>query len=146
MVALVAAIFIVPAFDSAALALTPAEKYANSAFRATNAQRAERGLTKLDRHKCLRRMAVAQAKRMANREEIFHQDLGRVLGRCNMQAAAENVAAGYKTGKAAVNQGFMKSPVHQLNILNPAWRKMGIGARKGEDGRWYICQLFGKKG
>lgn len=145
MVALLAAMFIVPALDSAAVALTAAEKYANSAFRATNAQRAERDLTKLDRHKCLRRKAVAQAKRMANREEIFHQDVGKVLVDCQMQAGAENVASGFKTGKAAVNQGFMKSPVHQLNIVNPAWRKMGIGARKGDDGRWYICQLFGKK-
>jgi uncharacterized protein YkwD len=144
-VALLAAALMVPALDTAAVAATAAEKYANSAFRATNAQRIERDLTKLDRHKCLRRMAVAHAKRMANREEISHQDLTKVLGRCNMQSVGENVAAGYKTGKAAVNKGWMNSPLHKLNIVNPAWRRMGIGARKGEDGRWYVSQLFGHK-
>ena len=146
MVALLAALLVVPALAPPAAALTAAEKYANSAFRATNVQRAEHDLTQLDRHKCLRRMAVVHAKRMAEAEEISHQDLTKVLGRCNMQSVGENVAVGYKTGKATVNQGWMNSPLHKANIVNPAWRKMGIGARKGEDGRWYVCQLFGKKG
>lgn len=143
--ALVAAMLIVPALAPPAAALTAAQKYANSAFRATNVQRAEHDLTKLDRHKCLRRMAVRHAKRMAGAEEISHQDLTKVLSRCNMQTVGENVATGYKTGKATVNKGWMNSPLHRLNILNPAWRKMGIGARKGEDGRWYVCQLFGER-
>ena len=140
-----AATLLVLALDSPAVALTAAEKYANSAFRATNAQRAELDLTRLGRHKCLIRMAAAQARRMANREEIFHQDLTKVLSGCDMQSVGENVAAGFRTGRAAVNKGWMRSPLHRLNIVNPTWRRMGIAARKGEDGRWYICQLFGRK-
>ena len=62
-----------------------------------------------------------------------------------MRPSGENVASGFKTGKATVNQGWMKSPGHRLNILNPVYRRMGIGARKGDDERWYVCQLFGRK-
>ena len=134
-----------PALDSSAVALTAAEKYARSAFKATNVNRVEHEVEKVDRHKCLRRLAVAQAKKMANREEIFHQDLGPVLTECGMRAVGENVASGFKSGKATVNQGWMKSPGHRVNILNPVYRLMGIGARKGDDDRWYVCQLFGRK-
>lgn len=145
LIALLLAALTVPALDSSAAALTAAEKYAQSAFKATNANRVENGISKVERHKCLRRLAVAQAKKMANRGEIFHQDLGPVLTACGMRAAGENVATGFKTGKATVNQGWMQSPSHKVNILNPVYRHMGIGARKGDDDRWYVSQLLGRK-
>jgi uncharacterized protein YkwD len=40
----------------------------------------------------------------------------------------------------------MKSPSHRANILNPSFTLMGIGARKGHNGRWYVSQVFGSKG
>lgn len=143
MVVVVATCGSVAALDSSAVALTPAQEYARSAFRATNHQRVENDLDKVNRNKCLRRKAVAQAKKMANREEIFHQDLVDLLADCSMSNVGENVASGFETGKAAV-KGWMNSPDHRLNILNPVYELMGIGARKSH-GTWYICQLFGKK-
>ena len=74
LMALLVAVLLVPALDSSAVALTAAEKYARSAFRATNVDRVEHEIDKVDRRECLRRLAVAQARKMANREEIFHQD------------------------------------------------------------------------
>lgn len=142
---LLLAVLAVPALVSPAVALTAAETYAHSAFKATNANRVDNGIDRVDLNRCLRRMAVVQARKMANREEQFHQDLVPVLTNCEMSNVGENVAFGYKSGRATVNQGWMKSPGHRLNILNPVFKRMGIGARKGEDGKWYVCQLFGKK-
>ena len=44
-----------------------------------------------------------------------------------------------------VNDGWMHSPGHRANILNPDYTLMGIGARKGHNGRWYVAQVFGHK-
>jgi uncharacterized protein YkwD len=41
-------------------------------------------------------------------------------------AAAENVAAGYAT-PAEVVQGWMDSPGHRENVLNPAYTQIGVG-------------------
>lgn len=42
------------------------------------------------------------------------------------QAAAENIAKGYKTPESVV-KGWMESPGHRANILNKNYGKMGIG-------------------
>ena len=125
--------------------VTPA-KYQRQAFTATNAQRAGQGLTALRPQDCLRKAAVRQARLMAQREQMFHQDVGAVLQECGLSTVGENVAYGYSSGKAVVNEGWMNSEGHRANILNPRFRLMGIGARKGHDGRWYVAQVFGRKG
>jgi uncharacterized protein YkwD len=120
-------------------------RYAEQAIVATNAQRTEAGLRELRANKCLRRAAVRQATRMAQREEMFHQDLGAVLSDCHLNAAGENVASGYPSGRSVVNHGWMHSEGHRANILNPLFTLIGIGARKGHDGQWYVAQVFGHK-
>jgi uncharacterized protein YkwD len=127
-----------------AQAQTPAGKYAKQAFAATNAARADHGVRALRANDCLRREAVRHAKRMAEQETVYHQDLGAVLRSCKLSAAGENVAYGYRTGRSVVNAGWMKSEGHRRNILNPSFRLMGIGAAKGHDGRWYVSQVFGR--
>ena len=126
-----------------AQAQTPAGKYAQQAFAATNANRTHNGLKALKASDCLKRAAVRQAKAMAQQEQIFHQDLGPLMRQCKLNTAGENVAYGYRTGKSVVNDGWMNSEGHRDNILNPSFRLMGIGARKGHDGRWYVAQVFG---
>ncbi len=128
-----------------AQAQSSAGKYARQAFTATNANRAHSGLQQLKASDCLKRFAVRQAKAMAQREAIFHQDLGAVMRGCKLNTAGENVASGYRTGKSVVNDGWMNSDGHRANILNPSFRLMAIGARKGHDGRWYVAQVFGRK-
>ena len=39
----------------------------------------------------------------------------------------------------------MRSSGHRANILNKGFRLMGIGARKGANGRWYVAQVFGTR-
>jgi uncharacterized protein YkwD len=131
---------------SPADARSAAGKYAQQAFTATNANRTHNGLKALKPDDCLKHAAVQQAKAMAAREEIFHQDLGRVLRKCKVSSAGENVAYGFPSGKSVVNDGWMNSEGHRDNILNPSFRLMGIGARKGHDGQWYVAQVFGRKG
>jgi uncharacterized protein YkwD len=120
-------------------------KYAQQAFTATNANRTHNGLKALKPSDCLKRAAVRQAKAMAKQEQIFHQDLGAVMRACKLNSAGENVAYGYRTGKSVVNDGWMTSEGHRANILNPSFKLMGIGARKGHNGRWYVSQVFGAR-
>jgi uncharacterized protein YkwD len=129
-----------------AQAQSSAGRYAQQAFTATNANRTQHGLKELKASDCLRRAAVRQAKAMAQQERIFHQDVGAMLRRCKLSTAGENVAYGYASGKSVVNDGWMNSEGHRANILNPSFRLMGIGARQGHDGQWYVSQVFGRKG
>jgi len=121
------------------------QEYARQAFTATNANRTDHGIRSLDANDCVKRAAVRQARLMAQQEQMFHQDLNRVLKDCGLDAAGENVAYGFPGGRSVVNDGWMKSAGHRANILNPRFRLMGIGARKGHDGRWYVAQVFGRR-
>lgn len=127
-----------------AQAAAPATRYANTAHAATNQERTARDLAPLRKNACLKRFATKQAARMANQRRIFHQDLGPILRRCGLSTVGENVAYGYRTGRAVVRQGWMKSPGHRENILRPQFRLMGIGAKKA-GGVWYTAQVFGRK-
>lgn len=119
--------------------------YQQQAFSATNAHRADRGLRPLRRQDCVQRAAVRQARLMAQREQVFHQDVGAVLEECGLSRAAENVEYGYPSGRSVVDDGWMGSPRQRAHILDPRFRLLGIGARKGHDGRWYVAQVFGAK-
>ena len=151
MARLAAAVATLTLLAATGTAAAPAEaqtregKYAQQAFAATNAKRVHNGLPALRANKCLRRAAVRQATLMAQREQMFHQDLGAVLKDCHLNAAGENVAAGYPNGTSVVNDGWMTSDGHRANILNASFRLMGIGARKGHNGKWYVAQVFGRR-
>lgn len=140
---LLAPVAVSPASASAA---SKASSYADRARTATNHHRAAHDLRTLRRGECVQRFAVRQAARMARRQEMFHQDLGPVLHQCHLNLVGENVAMGYPTGRATVNQGWMKSEHHRDNILDGRFAKMGIGARRGSDGVWYVSQLLARKG
>jgi uncharacterized protein YkwD len=141
-----AAVLVGTAGASADARSTDAEhKYAHEAFNATNANRAHHGLRALAPNHCVKHWAVHQAKLMAQQERMFHQDLYRVMRDCGLNTAGENVAYGFPSGRSVVNDGWMKSEGHRANILNTQFRLMGIGARKGHNGRWYVAQVFGRK-
>jgi uncharacterized protein YkwD len=120
-------------------------RYERQVFAATNGNRADNGVSALRLNDCLNHAAVRQAKAMAQREQIFHQDLGRVLRKCKLNTAGENVASGYRSGVSVVNDGWMNSAGHRDNILNPSFTLIGVGARLGHNGRWYVSQVFGHK-
>ena len=56
---------------------------------------------------------------------------------------AENAFCGYVTPDYAIN-GWMNSPGHRANLLDPAWREVGLGYYlRQSDGRGYVTQDFG---
>ncbi|GGD15713.1 CAP domain-containing protein [Nocardioides daphniae] len=128
-----------------AQAATAAQRYGAAAEKATNVARAKHDRVKLKGNPCLRKYARIQATKMARKKDIWHQDLNVVLKKCNMSWVGENVAVGYPSGKAVVNQGWMKSKGHRQNILRKQFRLGVVVARKGDDGRWYAAQVFGRR-
>lgn len=123
-----------------------AARYQRQAHRTTNDRRADEGLDELSKRGCVQRFAVRWAKTMAAEQQMYHQELGPIMDKCGLNAVGENVAYGYPTGRSVVDDGWMHSEGHRENILNPDWRLMGIGARQGSDGRWYVSQVFGREG
>jgi uncharacterized protein YkwD len=135
------ALWLVPAEASAARATT----YADAAFRATNAHRADEGRVQLREGACLTRMAERWARHMARTGRMVHQDLGPIARRCELSMVGENIAMGYPSGRAVVNRGWMHSEGHRANILRREYRLMGIGAARDSDGRWWASQVFGRR-
>ena len=118
-------------------------KYQHQARAVTNNNRANHDLAKLQKGECVQKYARRQARKMANQDRMFHQDLGVVLNKCGLTGVAENVAAGYPTGRAAV-KAWMNSPGHRANLLEPSYRKLGMAVRRSDDGTPYAAQVFGR--
>ncbi|MCL2365735.1 MAG: CAP domain-containing protein [Oscillospiraceae bacterium] len=57
------------------------------------------------------------------------------------QAAGENLAAGHRT-PYDVMRGWMNSPTHRDNIVNPDFGRMGVAIAVNEEGRLYWAQAF----
>lgn len=110
----------------------------------TNAIRVDNDRVKLRKKACVQKYADRQAAKMAKAEEMFHQDLAPILKDCGLSLVGENVAYGY-TKVSTLLQAWMDSPGHKANILEPRYRQLGVGAKKSEDGVWYVAQVFGTK-
>ena len=127
---------------SAAQAQTQ-DKYQHQARAVTNNNRATHDLVELQKGECVQKFARRQARKMANQDRMFHQDLGVVLNQCGLTGVAENVAAGYPTGRAAV-KAWMNSDGHRANLLEPTYRTLGMAVRRSDDGTPYAAQVFGR--
>lgn len=57
-------------------------------------------------------------------------------------AGAENAFCGYVTPEFAIN-GWLDSPGHRANLLDPNSREVGLGYYRRADGRGYVTQDFG---
>ena len=142
--AVVAALLVLVVPGTASAGDTTPAGYQRDIFRETNHQRVLHDRHELRHQACVQRFAVRQARRMAAQERMFHQDLGPVLRHCHLSRAGENVAYGFDLGVDVVTLGWMTSPPHRANILDPAFRLLGTGARQGDDGVWYAVQVFGR--
>ena len=123
----------------------PAAEYAEAAVKATNAAREANDRKPLKVDDCLSDFARKQARAMATKEEMYHQDLGPIMETCHLVSVGENVAYGYPTGRSVVNQGWMKSEGHRANILNRGFKLVAVAARRDDDGTWYAAQVFGRR-
>jgi len=106
---------------------------------ATDAARSRAGLPGYAWADDLAAVAQAQAERMAQRLDIYHNpNLGSDVS--GWKKVGENVGVG--VGPYQVQQAFMDSPGHRANILSESYTQIGIGTTIGTDGRLYIAEVF----
>ena len=121
---------------------TPGSAFAQRVFDLTNAARAQArscGSTfyaaapALAYNSLLEQAAQDHAADMASKNYFSHTSLnGRTFSQritaagYSWRTAGENIAAGYATPEAVV-QGWLQSPGHCANIMNPAFKDLGVG-------------------
>jgi Cysteine-rich secretory protein family len=102
---------------------------------ALNAIRRENGLGELVQDTVLLQLAVDQAFLMARYDVLSHEVTGNNAFRRRMirsgygAPAGENLSAGRPTLAAAI-KGWMNSPDHRENMLNPGRARFGIAAAR----------------
>lgn len=112
--------------------------------RLTNRERERRGLRPLRWKRGLARAARHHARDMSRRRYLAHDTRGgpswvkRIL-RWYRDPAGENIGRGFSTAEGIV-EGWMNSPMHRRNILNPQFRTIGV-AYVGDGDYW--VQDFG---
>lgn len=109
----------------------------------TNRARKRHDLRRVHRTKCVDRFANRWARKMARRRSLEHQALGRIMRRCHLTMAGENIAYGYRSGRSVV-RGWMHSSGHRANILNRRYRLLGVGMARDNQGRPWVSQVFGR--
>lgn len=132
----------IPGVDESVIA------FEKDVVRLVNAERRERGLSELEYHWELSRVARYKSEDMSKNGYFSHTsktygspfDMIRSFG-ISYKAAGENIARGYLTPKAVV-EGWMNSPGHRANILNASFTHIGVGYFP--DGRFWT-QMFIKK-
>lgn len=118
----------------------------------TNAERAKVGCQVLKRHESLDKAAQGHSADMASKNYFSHNSLDGRSPFDRMAAAgypgntgrAENIAAGRPT-PAGVVEAWMQSPGHQRNMLNCAYKSIGVGYAHTTTSQYrhYWVQNFG---
>ena len=119
-----------------------------------NAERLAIGLSPLVLNRTLTVIAEVKSADMITKQYFAHEapdgtDIGILAARYQYEylRVGENLAMGDFTSDADVMAGWMNSPGHRANILNPEYTEVGIAALEGmHDGRlmWYAVQEFGR--
>lgn len=115
-----------------------------------NEARAREGLSPVSANDALNRAAQSYAETMRDTNCFSHTcqpvpDFVRraeLAGYSPWRTLGENIAYGYQTADAVFN-GWMNSPGHRANILNGAFRDMGVGMASGGANGPYWAQEFG---
>jgi uncharacterized protein YkwD len=113
-----------------------------------NQARAEAGLAPLQSDEGLTRAARKHSELMASRQELSHDLPGepalpqRLAATSTLQFSAEGENVGLAPSAAEVHQGFMRSPHHRENLLNPEYNVAGFAVvRNGNT--IYVTEDFG---
>lgn len=101
-------------------------------FQLLNRARAEQGLPALEANAQLQQAARAHSQLMASRQKLSHRFSDEAVVRerlavtgLHFDTDGENV--GFNQTAEGADQGFMHSPPHRANILNPNYNAVGIG-------------------
>jgi len=122
-------------------------------FALVNAERKKRGLKALAWNPRLDQAAKLHARNMATYRKMAHVIPESKFPTLSHRAQhvsypysmiAENIALGYSDAESVV-RGWMESPGHRRNILNPGVSEIGTGVVSSKTGGLYFCQVFGKQ-
>jgi Cysteine-rich secretory protein family len=118
-------------------------------FDDANRERTQRGLSPLKWDAQLAAAARQHAALMAQQNTLSHQLPGEAepVARARQAGArfsvfAENVADGPSTGE--IHQGWMNSPPHRKNMLDPQLNSVGIAVAVARDGQLFAVQDFSR--
>jgi uncharacterized protein YkwD len=108
-----------------------------------NRVRRNHDLRPLKVRSCTDRFAERWAGKLARTGDFYHQDLGRMMDRCNLGSAGEILAKGNVTPGQMV-QLWLASPPHRDQLLTARYRIAGVAARFDSQGNWVGCVDFGR--
>ena len=117
--------------------------------RQVNAIRAQHGLAKLRRHRGLARAADAKAREVVATATLSHASSDgtsmdqRIRQYVRARVVGETlgwVPARSRQARRIVD-GWMASPSHRAALLEPAFRRMGVGRRKGRLGSGRVAVI-----
>lgn len=118
-------------------------------LRLTNEAREKQGLPPLRLNESLTKAAQAHADDMAKKGYFSHEapdgtDMVVRIDRVGYRyrGIAENIAMGQRSPQQAVDS-WLKSPGHRRNMLNGAYRDLGVGVTKDSKGVLRWVQVFG---
>ena len=137
-----------------------ARSWESEILRITNVERQNAGLNPLVVCTRLANSALAHTNRMLEGQFFSHSDPGTgtasgdrirstgYLDSSNGWGYGENIAMGYSSPNATM-VGWMNSPGHRANSLNPSFTHLGVGVNIGKWDAWYrsvATQNFGYGG
>ncbi len=132
-----------PASDAGSLSAVEME-----VVRLVNIERQKAGLSPFTASSELSKVARVKSEDMAKNNYFSHTSptygdpftMMKSFG-IKYNTAGENIAKGYSSAQSVVN-GWMNSPGHRANILNPSFNKIGVGLYKTSNGTAYWTQMF----
>ncbi|WP_418955542.1 CAP domain-containing protein [Streptomyces tritici] len=128
-----------------------AERYAEQLVALVNAERMRAGCDPLRPSGALRAAAQRHADDMAARGYYEHRDPDGADGGDRITAAGydwrawgENIHRGPRSPAHAMRD-WMDSAAHRRNVVNCAFRDLGVGVNLRSNGPWWV-QVFGTRG
>lgn len=118
--------------------------FASEVINIVNAERAKEGLSPLAEVGELSAYAELRSSELVNNFAHERPDgsspLNYVMGMSGVFTSGENIAAGYRSPED-VMIGWMNSPGHHANIMNPDFTMIGVGCYES-NGTLYWTQIF----
>ena len=103
------------------------QEYADRLVSQVNRRRANHGLPALRVGTCVDGFSASWASWLDTNDRFQHADMGRLMSRCDLVYASENLAgwSGRTAPSTIVNQ-WMSSQGHRSNILSRSARRVGV--------------------
>ncbi|MGZ5212391.1 MAG: CAP domain-containing protein [Actinomycetota bacterium] len=119
-----------------------AQRFQNEMLRLVNQTRAAHDLVVVHLNRRLSREAWRHSIAMGRRFVLFHtSNLWDLVRPYDAMTWGENIA--YADTLRRVEQLWMQSYHHRVNLLNPSFRSAGIGVVRIEGWLWVTLQLYG---